>query len=81
MAIQFARIEIVSRSSGGSACLKSAYNARLVIRDEQTNVTYNFARKGDNVYHTVLIPDYVDRKFKDPRVLMNEVERSEKRKK
>ncbi|QWB86752.1 hypothetical protein JRD95_00808 [Rickettsia parkeri] len=80
MAIQFARIEIVGRSSGGNSCCKAAYNARLIIKDESTHVTYNFARKGDNVYHTVLLPNYVDKRFKDPRVLMNEVERSEKRK-
>ncbi|ARD86390.1 MULTISPECIES: AAA family ATPase [Rickettsia] len=80
MAIQFARIEIVSRSSGGNACLKAAYNARLIIKDERTNVTYNFSKKGDNVYHAVLLPNYVDKRFKDPRVLMNEVERLETRK-
>ncbi|QWB86709.1 hypothetical protein JRD95_00763 [Rickettsia parkeri] len=80
MAIQFARIEIVGRSEGKNACLKSAYNARLIIKDERTNITYNFSKKGDNVYHAVLLPNYVDKKFKDPRVLMNEVERTEKRK-
>ncbi|WP_342269538.1 AAA family ATPase [Rickettsia endosymbiont of Orchestes rusci] len=80
MAIQFARIEIVSRSEGKNACLKAAYNARLIIKDERTNITYNFSKKGDNVYHAVLLPDYVDKRFKNPRVLMNEVERTEKRK-
>ncbi len=80
MAIQFARIEIVSRSSGGNACLKAAYNARLIIKDERTNITYNFSKKGDNVYHAVLLPSHVDQKFKNPSILMNEVERSEKRK-
>ncbi|AFC70015.1 conjugal transfer protein TraA [Rickettsia amblyommatis] len=80
MAIQFARIEIVSRSSGGNSCCKAAYNARLIIKDERTNITYNFSKKGDNVYHAVLLPNYVDKRFKDPRILMNEVERTEKRK-
>ncbi|MFP3012705.1 MAG: AAA family ATPase [Rickettsia sp.] len=80
MAIQFARIEIVGRSEGKNACLKAAYNARLIIKDERTNITYNFSKKGDNVYHAVLLPNYVDKRFKDPRVLMNEVERTEKRK-
>ncbi|MDD9335659.1 MAG: MobA/MobL family protein [Rickettsiaceae bacterium] len=80
MAIQFARIEIVGRSSGGNSCCKAAYNARMIIKDEQTNIIYNFAHKGDNVYHTVLLPDYVDTKFKDPKILMNEVERLERRK-
>ncbi|WP_040255710.1 MobA/MobL family protein [Rickettsia hoogstraalii] len=80
MAIQFARIEIVSRSEGKNACLKAAYNARLIIKDERTNITYNFSTKGDNVYHAVLLPSHVDQKFKNPSILMNEVERSEKRK-
>lgn len=80
MAIQFARIEIVSRSTGGNTCLKAAYNARIVIKDERSNSTYNFSKKGDNVYHTVLVPDYVDQEFKNSKVLMNEAERSENRK-
>ena len=36
MAIQFARIEILSRKSGGNACCKGAYNARSKIVDEKT---------------------------------------------
>ncbi len=80
MAIQFARMEIVNRGAGGNACCKGAYNARARIQDKQTNVTYNFQNKGDNVYHNVLLPEHVDLKFKDIAVLMNEVEQVEKRK-
>lgn len=80
MAIQFARIEIVSRSTGGNACCKGSYNARMKIKDTQSNITYNFQHKGDNVYHEILLPSYVDAKFKDPAILMNEVERTERRK-
>lgn len=80
MAIQFARIEIVSRSKGGNSCCKGAYNARTSIKDQQTNITYNFTKKEGNVYHTILLPDHVDKKFKDPKILMNEIEKSEKRK-
>ena len=36
MAIQFARVEIVGRSSGGNACCKGAYNAIIKITDQQT---------------------------------------------
>ena len=36
MAIQFARAEYVSRSSGKNACCKSAYNARSKVTDEKT---------------------------------------------
>jgi Ti-type conjugative transfer relaxase TraA len=80
MAIQFARIEIVTRSSGGSACCKGAYNARTKVKDEKTNVTYNFSHKGDNVYHTVLLPQHVNKKFSSVSEFMNLVEAYEKRK-
>ncbi|SPR12458.1 conjugal transfer protein TraA [Orientia tsutsugamushi] len=78
MAIQFARIEFLSRSKGGNSCCKAAYNARTIVTNEQTNIRYNFSHKKDNVYHTVLIPAYVNQKFKNIQTLMNEVERTEK---
>jgi len=80
MAIQFARIELVGRSGGGNACCKGAYNSRTTIKDQQTNITYNFAKRGDNVHHEILLPEGVDQKFKNVKVLMNEIERIEKRK-
>jgi len=80
MAIAFSRVARVSRSTGGNACCKGSYNARTSIKDENTNVTYNFANRGDNIYHEILLPEHVDSKFKDTRVLMNAVERAENRK-
>ena len=80
MAIQFARIEIVGRSSGGNACCKGAYNARSKVTDMQTNITYNFSNKGDNVYHAMLLPEHADQKFNSVSEFTNEVERCEKRK-
>lgn len=80
MAIQFARIEIVGRSSGGNACCKGAYNARAIVKDNKTNITYNFKHKGDNVYHTVLLPEHADKRFNSVAEFMNEVEHCEKRK-
>ncbi|KJV50548.1 mobA/MobL family protein [Orientia tsutsugamushi str. Karp] len=79
MAIQFTRIEFLSRSKGGDSCRKAAYNARTIVKNEKTGIKYNFSRKKDNVYHTVLIPDYVNQDFKNIQTLMNEVERTEKR--
>jgi len=78
--ITIARIEIVGRSSGGSACCKGAYNARTIVKDANTNVIYNFQNKGDNVYHEIMLPEGVDQKYKSVAVLMNEIERCEKRK-
>ena len=80
MAIQFARIEIVGRSSGGSACCKGAYNARTKVKDEQTDIIYNFQNKGDNVYHEIMLPEGVDQKYQFVAALMNEIEKCEKRK-
>ncbi|WP_371220037.1 AAA family ATPase [Orientia tsutsugamushi] len=78
MAIQFTRIEFLTRSKGGDSCRKAAYNARTIVENEKTGIKYNFSRKKDNVYHTVLIPDYVNQKFKNIQTLMNEVERTAK---
>jgi Ti-type conjugative transfer relaxase TraA len=80
MAIQFARIEIVGRSSGGNACCKGAYNARSIIKDQKTNLIYNFSNRGDNVYHNILLPEYVNEKFSNLSEFMNLIESSEKRK-
>ncbi|KJV76234.1 viral (Super1) RNA helicase family protein [Orientia tsutsugamushi str. UT76] len=79
MAIQFARIEFLRRSEGGDSCRKAAYNARTIVKNKQIGIKYNFSHKKDNVYHTVLIPDYVNQKFKNIQTLMNEVERTAKR--
>ena len=79
MAIRFGRIQRVSRSSGKNACCKSAYNARDKITDKKTNVTYDFSDRGDNVYHNILLPSYVNLKFKNPSELMNAIEKSERK--
>ncbi|BAG40902.1 putative conjugative transfer protein TraA [Orientia tsutsugamushi str. Ikeda] len=81
MAIQFTRIEFLTRSKGGDSCRKAAYNARTIVKNENTGIKYNFSRKKDNVYHTVLIPDYVKQEFKNIQTLMNEVERTAKNQK
>lgn len=80
MAIQFARIEIVGRSSGSNACCKGAYNARTKVQDQQTNVVYNFSRHGDGVFHEIFLPLHANEKFYKVSEFMNLVERSEKRK-
>ncbi|BAG41385.1 putative conjugative transfer protein TraA [Orientia tsutsugamushi str. Ikeda] len=81
MAIQFTRIEFLTRSKGGDSCRKAAYNARTIVENEKTGIKYNFSRKKDNVYHTVLIPDYINQEFKNIQTLMNEVERTAKNQK
>lgn len=80
MAIGFIKSRYISRSSGGNSCCSSAYNARTIIRDKNTGVVFNFANKKDNIYHEVLLPDYVSKQFKDIDILSNIVEQSEHRK-
>jgi len=80
MAIQFARCEYVSRSTGGNACRKASYNQRETIRYDRTGELFSFKDRGGNVHHEILLPTGVDEKFKSSSVLWNEVERCEKRK-
>lgn len=79
MAIQFARIRFISRSGGGNACRSSAYNARDKIVNEKTGEVFNWTQRGGNIYHEILLPDHVDKKFKNASVLSNEVEVTERK--
>lgn len=58
MAIAFARLQYVKRSAGQNACHKAAYNGRTTVTNERTGETYNYANKGDNVYHDSLTPSW-----------------------
>ena len=80
MAIAFARPNYVGRSSGGNACCKTAYNSRSIVKDQNTNIIYNFKNRSDNIYHEILLPKHVDQKFKNCSIFSNEVERAENRK-
>lgn len=80
MAIQFARIAYVSRSTGGNACRKAAYNERGRVACERTGQVFNFCSRKDLSHHEVLLPDGVSGKFKETRVLWNAAEKAERRK-
>jgi Ti-type conjugative transfer relaxase TraA len=79
MAIQFARLQYVSRSNGGNACRKAAYNMRDVIKCERTGTTFNFSSREGLLYHEILLPEGANLRFKDPKVLWNEAEYRERR--
>lgn len=79
MAIQFARIEILSRKSGGNACCKGAYNARTKVLNEKTGEVFNFTKQGGNVHHEILLPQGVDKSFAKTEILMNAVEHIERK--
>ena len=80
MAIQFARCEYVSRSTGGNACRKAAYNERSSIQCERTGETFSFEHKGEAAHHEVLLPEGANARFEDSSTLWNEAEWCERRK-
>jgi Ti-type conjugative transfer relaxase TraA len=79
MAIQFARLEYVSRSTGGNACRKAAYNERTSLKCERTGELFYFEHKEDGIYHDVMLPEGAHEKFKSSKVLWNAVEHFERR--
>lgn len=79
MAIQFARCEYISRSTGGNACRKASYNQRDTVSCERTGEVFSFKERGGNVHHEILLPEGADASFKNSQVLWNEVEKCEKR--
>src|SRR3990167_11443102 len=79
MAIQFARCEYVSRSSGGNACRKASYNQREELRCERTGELFSFKERGGNVHHEIMLPLDANEKFKNASVLWNEAEACERR--
>jgi len=79
MAIQFARCEFVSRSTGGNSCRKAAYNQREAISCERTGELFSFKEREGNVHHDILLPVGVKEQFKESKVLWNAVEHAERR--
>jgi Ti-type conjugative transfer relaxase TraA len=79
MAIAFARLQYVSRSSGGNACLKSAYNERSQMTCERSGQTFFFKHRDGNICHEILLPEEADSRFSESSVLWNAAEFAEKR--
>lgn len=79
MAIQFARCEYVSRSTGGNACRKASYNQRDEVRCERTGELFSFKARDGNVHHEILLPHGANEKFKNSSILWNEAEACERR--
>ena len=80
MAIQFARCQYVSRSTGGNACRKASYNQRETVKCERTGQVFSFTERGGNLHHEILLPQGAHEKFKNSEVLWNEAEICERRK-
>ena len=83
MAIRFARIEFVKRSSGKNACAKAAYISRSKVEFYGNCIsracTYDWSHMGSPTFHEVLLPKNVDEKFKNLTTLWNAAEEKEVR--
>ncbi len=84
MAISYARLEFVKRSSGKNAVAKSAYNSRAEIRFNGNSImgerNYNWSHLPTSAHHEILLPGHVDTSFLDPFILWNAVEQAERKK-
>ena len=84
MPIAFARCEFVKRSNGQNACAKSAYASKLRMRFEGNCIDkpqhYNWSHEGEVEHHTILLPEGVDARYKNPEILWNLVEKTERQK-
>jgi hypothetical protein len=56
VAIEFARVRYISRSTDGNACRQAAYVAREAVKDERTGTIYNFAHREAPAWCEVLLP-------------------------
>ena len=83
MAIGFARLEFVKRSSGKTVCSKSAYNSKSKIEFEGNATlspqTFDWSYKGVSFFHKVLLPSGAHEKFQSAQALWNAVEAKETR--
>lgn len=84
VAIGFARLEYVKRANGKVSCAKAAYNSRSKMHFEgnefMPSKTYDWSSKEKPIHHEVILPSWVDEKFKDMETLWNLVEQTEVRK-
>jgi Ti-type conjugative transfer relaxase TraA len=84
MAIAFARLEPVKRSSGQNVCCKAAYNSRDKIQFEGHKFSeekkFDFSWKPQPVFHSVLLPHGASEKFNNIEYLWNKAEKFEDRK-
>ena len=84
MAIGFARLEFVKRSSGKNAVAKAAYNSKSRIEFEGGAAIpgriYDWSRSEKPAFSEIVLPTNVDKKFSDSKTLWNSVEKFEKRK-
>ena len=79
MAIQFARMRILTRSKGHCAVRSATYNARGAARSERTGEKYSFTDRHDLEHHEILLPDGAPEEMHDFETLWNKAQFAEKR--
>jgi Ti-type conjugative transfer relaxase TraA len=79
MAIEFARVNFISRGKGHSVVAAMAYRAACKVFDERLGETYDYEKKQGVLHDEVLLPEGASNQYKDPAKLWNAVEKCEKR--
>ena len=79
MAIQFARMRILTRTKGHCAVRSATYNARSTARSELTGEKYCFTDRCDLEHHEILLPKDAPEEMKDFEVFWNKAQLAEKR--
>lgn len=72
--------KIISRSQGKNIVACAAYRAGEKLHDERTDEIYDYTRKQDVAYNTILLPEGAPEWMADRQRLWNVVESTEKRK-
>tara|TARA_R110002096_G_scaffold432707_1_gene649978 strand:+ start:850 stop:3426 length:2577 start_codon:yes stop_codon:yes gene_type:complete len=79
MAIQFARMRILTRSKGHCAVRSATYNARGAARSERTGEKYSYSDRCDLEHHEILLPEGAPEEMLDFEILWNNAQFAEKR--
>lgn len=80
MAIYHFSIGKISRAKGRSSVQKMSYICCTMAKDERTNRTFRYLTKQNELVHTeTSLPKNAPERWKNPTVLWNEVEQSEKK--
>lgn len=78
MALYHLTAKVHSRAKGQSACGAAAYRAGVKIENEYDGVVYDYTRKQNVEYSTILLPDNAPREYHNRSKLWNSVEMNEK---
>lgn len=79
MAIQFARMRIITRTSGGNVVRSAAYNARTNAHSERTGESFYFTHRDGHVHHELILPDDAPEALTDANTLWNAAQAAERR--